>query len=126
MLGGKQKMDEEKIQEYLEALANQLNTTAQEAFRIVSQRVFAESLISLVVCLLVAIPATWALVRISLWLRKELPTGNGDELFSILPIGGLGFVVAAALGQIVKSAINLFSLEYATIERILELIGRAT
>lgn len=118
-------MDNEKLIEFLREMSQQLGASGEQAFRVVGQRVIAESIVWLVVgslALIISLIAGTYFIRSG---RKE-GYDSDRELSYILGavIFGIGVLIGGA--AIIPSAINLMGVEYATVERILMLVGNAT
>lgn len=115
-------MNEDAVVEFLRDIANQLGPAGEEAFRVVAARVFAESVVWVgfgVIFLVFGLITSAVFYR---WWDKNNPNDATWLLALIILI--LSVVVAAM--TIVPNTMNLLGLEYATIERILDLVGRAT
>lgn len=115
-------LDNEKILEFLADLKEQLGAAGTEAFRVVADRVVAEAIIWTGVGIGLLILGFVVGVAFLVWGLK-----NKDDTDSELSIA-VGLVIwtlasVAAAIAIVPSAVNLLSPEYATIERILRLVG---
>lgn len=130
-------MDEEtvdKILDFFKDIIAQLGPAGEQAYRIVYTRVMAESIISVitgVLSLLIAIGITvWCMRRIT-----QIRTFNKGTPYSYEQKDAFPYFMTSmiflAMGIIIflilvpYNIINLISLDYATIERILNLAGAA-
>jgi ABC-type amino acid transport system permease subunit len=113
-------MDSDKVLEFLKKVADQLGPAGQRAFQIVYQRVLAESVVWVVFGFVVLI---LSIVIAIFAYRKGSVGGSDDEGWAIVCLVALIIGLPVAAIMIVSNAFNLFSLEYATIERILHLVN---
>lgn len=119
-------MDTDKIIEFLQKIAAQLGPAGQQAFMVVQQRVLAENIIGVISGIIVLLIAAAFGVFVYKLYRNVKDHEPDDELWAF----ALWCLVAIpcllfGLWWFVSSLTNLLSLDYATIERILNLIGSA-
>lgn len=116
-------MDEqEKILDFLKEIADQLGPAGEQAFRIVAERVFAEALIwSLFGGLLIILSFVWLLAATILYRKSD--NYNKTEAFVFFGLAPAIIIFCMGIWALVPSLMNIFSIEYATIARILNLVG---
>lgn len=112
-------MDSEKIIEFLRDIAEQLGPAGQHAFQIVYQRVVGEAIIWGSVGSVLIILGLIFIIGATINAIKSYDAADGT-IFS----WGIGLIlVIVGVMAAVPAFINLLSPEYATIERILNLVG---
>jgi hypothetical protein len=120
--------EQEKILDFLKEIANQLGPAGEQAFRIVAERVYAESLIWVIVGSALTIFALVWVIGWVIWYTRRSEASkryaNDDEAALVFfGFGGFIIVLICGLLALIPSAMNLTSIEYATIARILNLVG---
>jgi hypothetical protein len=116
-------METEEVLKFLQRIADQLGPTGQEAFRVVASRIYAESIVWIIVGFVFILTSLFISLGCIYGFRHSSSYDKGGWALCIFvsPIIGIVF----GLMVIVPKAFNLYSIEYATIERILNLVGRA-
>jgi hypothetical protein len=116
-------MDTQKILDFLQKIMDQLGPMGMGAFRIVAGRIIAESIVFITLGLVVLILGI--VIAIVLWKAGTKDSYNQD-IYRMFSMSSLGAGLVIGLGVIAPSAIDIFSIDYATINRILHLVGNAT
>jgi hypothetical protein len=121
-------METDKVLEFLQKIIDQLGEAGTQAFQIVAQRVFAEAVAGTVLGILTLV--TIAVVAKKIWkIAAQHAENGGSYAQTDAEIAkAASAILAPVLSSVVilfvlyPSVVNLLSLEYATIERILYLV----
>lgn len=110
-------MDTAKIIEFLEKIASEIGPLGEQAFNIIKQRIFAEAVVWSIISLIVIVIGIY-LFRFA---RNYKPTNIHDDFGGFVTACAIIIIMVASF-PLMTSLVNILSLDYAAIERILSLV----